>query len=300
MFRPDISHHQQRLKAYAETCLFGADFDPFLVRATSMNVLMMAGTTGHIFHMDSLSFPDGHLPGNALAQRRAKLGSMDIVLSNPPFGSDIPITDPHILDHYSDGIARSWRRDKEGEWRPGAARLNAVAPELLFIQRVIEWLKDGGRAGIVLPSGILSNPGDVPIRRWIIENCWILAVIDLPIETFVVQANVNIYTSLLFLKKKSQPERSDERVRGRREYPVFMAVAEKVGYDRRGNKLYKRHPDGEMYRRNRQVSEFKILGGEVHEFSKIVSEPVIDDDLPAIAGRYRSFRDSNPEPGHSS
>lgn len=292
--------HQARLKSYAESCLFGADFDPFLVRATSMNLLMMTGTTGQVFHMDSLSFPESHLPGNALALRRARLGTMDLVLTNPPFGSDIPITDPHVLDHYADGIARSWRRDKEGEWRPGAGRMNAVAPELLFVQRVVEWLRDGGRAGVVLPSGILSNPGDAPIRRWILENCWVLAAVDLPVETFVVEANVNIYTSLLFLKKKSAADKENERVRGHTDYPVFMAVAEKVGYDRRGNKLFKRLPDGEILRQERQISEFKIMSGEVREYSRTVNEPVIDDDLPVIAERYRLFRAANPEPGAGS
>ena len=43
----------------------------------------------------------------------------------------------------------------------------SMAPEQLFIQRAIEWVKAGGRIGIVLPNGILSNPGptDAAIRR---------------------------------------------------------------------------------------------------------------------------------------
>lgn len=299
--KPEIGirrrEHQQRLKAYAEAVLFGADFDPFLVRATSMNILMMTGTTGHVFHMDSLAFPAGHLPGNALAEKFAALGTMDLVLTNPPFGADIPITDPHILDHYKDGIARAWRRGKSGEWVPGAGRLNSAAPELLFIQRSVEWLKDGGRLGIVLPSGILSNPGDAPIRRWILENCWVLAVVDLPVETFVAEANVNVYTSLLFLKKKSQREKDAEQAGKNSDYPVFMAVAEKVGYDRRGNPLYKRHPDGELKLENTEVAEYRVEHGEVRELRKTRKKLVKDDDLPVIAERYRDFRLLHPEPG---
>jgi type I restriction enzyme M protein len=289
--------HQERLKAYADASLFGADFDPFLVRATSMNLLMMTGTTGRVFHMDSLAFPESHLPGNALACKRAPLGSMDLVLTNPPFGADIPITDPHILDHFKDGIARSWRKDKSGAWQPGAARMNTVAPELLFIQRSVEWLKDGGRLGIVLPSGILSNPGDAPIRRWILENCWVLAAVDLPVETFVVEANVNVYTSLLFLKKKSQTEKDADRARGELDYPVFMAVAEKVGYDRRGNRLYKRRPDGELVHEEIEIPEYRVEDGELREKRRIRKVPIVDNDLPAIAERYRVFRHANPEPG---
>src|SRR4029450_6189929 len=98
--------------------------------------------------------------------------------------------------------------------------------------------------GIVLPDGLLGNPGDEPIRRWILKYCWVLASVDLPVETFIFEANVNILTSLLFLKKKTREEQIAENLNGPVDYPVFMAVAEKVGIDRRGNTLYKRSPDG--------------------------------------------------------
>jgi type I restriction enzyme M protein len=290
--------HRARLRAYAETRLFGADFDPFLVRATSMNVMLVSGTVGHVFHMDSLAFPDGHLPGNELGSRKIKLGSIDLVLTNPPFGADIPITDPQVLDHFASGIAKSWRKDKKGEYQV-SGRLNAVAPEVLFIQRSVEWLKEGGRLGIVLPSGILSNPGDAPIRRWILENCWVLASVDLPMETFIAEANVNIYTSLLFLKKKTRAEREADLVSGPTEYPVFMAIAEKVGVDRRGGAVYKRTPEGELVLKATETREFRVVNGELKEIVRTRREPVRDDDLPRIGELYLEFRSSHPEPGRS-
>src|SRR5262249_26262993 len=125
-------------------------------------------------------------------------------------------------------------------------QVGSVAPEVLFLQRSVEWLREGGRVGIVLPDGLLSNLGDEGIRRWIMQNCWVLASVDLPIEAFVVEAGVNILTTLLFLKKKTAEERQVESLRGRPfNYPVFMAVAEKVGVDRRGKTIYQRGPDGE-------------------------------------------------------
>ena len=47
-----------------------------------------------------------------------------------------------------------------------------MAPEQLFIQRAVQWVKPGGRIGIVLPNGILSNPGptDEGIRTWILRE----------------------------------------------------------------------------------------------------------------------------------
>ncbi len=91
-----------------------------------------------------------------------------------------------------------------------------MAPEQLFIQRAIEWVKPGGRIGIVLPNGILSNPGptDEAIRRYILEHCWVLASIELPVETFIVDANVNVLTTLLFLKRKTDQEVRNQRFGG--------------------------------------------------------------------------------------
>ena len=294
----ELQSHQERLAKFARQNLFGADFDPFLVRASSMNLLMVANTTGNVFHMDSLAFPQGHLPGVEPAQKKIRLGTIDVLMTNPPFGSDIPITDPQLLDAYKDGVARSWRRKEDGAWIPAEGRMNTVAPEILFIQRAVEWLREGGRMGIVLPDGILGNPGDEPIRRWILDHCWVLASVDLPVETFIVEANVNILTSLLFLKKKTQQERMAESLSGQPvDYPVFMAVAEKVGFDRRGNTLYKRSPDGEIILEEQEEKERIRINGKNHFAVLKRKVPSVDNDLPEIAKAYREFRKQYPEPG---
>jgi type I restriction enzyme M protein len=293
----DLLAHQARLARFAQNNLFGADFDPFLVRASSMNLLMVANTTGNVFYMDSLAFPQGHLPGVEPASKKIRLGTIDVLMTNPPFGSDIPITDPQLLDAYKDGVARSWRRKEDGSWIPGEGRLNTVAPEILFIQRSVEWLREGGRMGIVLPDGILGNPGDEPIRRWILEHCWVLASVDLPVETFIVEANVNILTSLLFLKQKTRQERIAERFNGPVDYPVFMAVAEKVGVDRRGNTLYKRSPDGEIILEEQEERERIRINGKNHFATLKRKVPSVANDLPEIAKAYHEFRKQYPEPG---
>ena len=59
--------------------------------------VMASNAEAHLFNINSLEFPAGHLPGLAEAEKVAKLGTMDVVMTNPPFGSDIPITDPNIL-----------------------------------------------------------------------------------------------------------------------------------------------------------------------------------------------------------
>lgn len=284
---------RDRLASYSAKNLFGADFDPFLVRAAQMNVMMAGNSLGHMYHMNSLEFPVGHLPGVKPAFDEIPLGSIDVIATNPPFGSDIPVTERTILEQYE--LARRWER--QGTDFVMTQNIKpSVSPEILFIERCIQWLKPGGRLGIVLPDGILGNPGDEYIRYWILRHCWVLASIDLPVESFIVEANVNILTSLLFLKKKPLAVIQAEDLGSKKDYPVFMAVAEKVGFDRRGNTLFKRHPDGEEILVDVSHEERVRIGGKLHVRTLHRKERILDDDLPAIATAYAEFRATHPEP----
>lgn len=286
-----------RLRDAVEARVFGADFDQFLVRATTMNLMMAAGAKAKIGHMDSLAFPKGHLPGVPLAKRDFDLGTIDVLMTNPPFGAEIPITDPGILQDYEKGLAGKWERDDNAGWQRSDGIQTTVAPEVLFIQRSVEWLRPGGRLGIVLPNGILGNPGDEYIRQWILRNCWVLASVELPVEVFVAEANVNVLTSLLFLKRKTLQEVKAEDLGTPKQYPVFMAVAEKVGFDRKGQEIYVSQPDGMPILRDVREEERIRIGGVSVTRVLQRKEPIVDDDLPRIAREYRLFRAANPEPG---
>jgi type I restriction enzyme M protein len=293
----DFSDVSPKLQSAVTSGLFGADFDPFLVRATTMNLMMAAGARINVAHMDSLAFPLGHLPGVATAEQHFKLGTIDVLMTNPPFGSEIPITDPEILNAYADGLSSRWQRSDDGQWQRGDGVHNAVAPEVLFIQRAVEWLRPGGRMGIVLPNGILSNPGDEPIRQWILRHCWVLASVELPVEVFVAEADVNILTSLLFLKKKSEQEIREHDLGRVADYDVFMAVAERVGFDRKGKPIYVSNPDGTPRLQEIREEERVRIGGRSVVRVLHRMEPEIDNDLPRIAAEYKAFRATHPEPG---
>ena len=285
----------KRLRRYAAKQVFGCDFDPFLIRASQMNMVMAGDGKGHLYHLNSLEFPGGHLDGVKSARRVARLGSVDVVMTNPPFGSAIPITDENILRPFE--LAHVWERWEDGGFRNTGRLQGSVAPEVLFIERCLDWLKPGGRMGIVLPDGILGNPAAEYIRWWILRHAWVLASVDLPVETFIVEANVNILTSLLFLKKKPDDVIAREAIGGAVDYSIFMAVAEKVGFDRRGNTLYKRSPEGEEI--TRDVDQVEIIAVSGRNVTRTLrrKERILDDDLPEIAKRYRAFRQEHPEPG---
>lgn len=276
-----------RLKRYAQGQVFGADFDPFLIKASQMNMVMAGDGSGHLYHINSLEFPSGHLNELQRAVEEIQLGSMDVVLTNPPFGSDIPIVDESILKHFD--LAQTWEPLPDGSFRSTGKLQSSVPPEILFIERCLDWLKPGGRAGIVLPNGILGNPAAAYIRWWILRHAWVLASVELPVEVFIVEANVNIQTSLLFLKKKTQEEILSEDVGEKSDYPIFMAVAEKVGFDRRGNTLYKRRPDGEEIVVTEPVKERVRVGGRIVERTLLRPTKILDDDLPEITKKYKEF-----------
>jgi type I restriction enzyme M protein len=81
------------------------------------------------------------------------------------------------------------------------------------------------------------------------------------------------------------------------DYPVFMAVAEKVGFDRRGNPVYKRRPDGEVITEPTEEVE-NVRRNGVETIRRIVRRrKAVDNDLPEIAKAYRRFRERHPEPG---
>ncbi|HEU4679150.1 MAG TPA: hypothetical protein VFS35_06495, partial [Terrimicrobiaceae bacterium] len=92
-------------------------------------------------------------------------------------------------------------------------------------------------------------------------------------------------------------EKISERLNGPVSYPVFMAVAEKVGFDRRGNDLYKRSPNGDLIMETYEETEYLTIKDVRRTRTVKRSRPVLDNDLPVIAQKYWEFRERHPIPG---
>lgn len=305
----------ERIQRYALTHIYGVDFDPDLVKATQMNMVMNNDGQGHLFAVNSLDNPHNWPPE---IQTELRFESFDIVLTNPPFGSKLEIDDPAILRMYE--LARKWEKREDGSWWPTGTYQRKVSPEILFIERCWQFLKPGsGRMGIVLPNGILSNPDLEYVRAWILRNSRVLASIDLPVETFLPHTGTQ--TSMLFLERRHKSATLHGKISGYQEdYAVFMAIAEKVGKDRRANPIYKRDPHGvelwfdtveaeevwieekidnaivdtelgneRMFRE--RDGEYYIRRREIRQVTRKVKH--LDDDLPLIAFAYRSFAKEN-------
>ncbi len=267
---------RNRVKEIAGSNYFGFDLNPDLAKATRMNMVMNNDGSGNILQVNSLlpphMWPDDFKAHIAKAlgiesdsiRNHSSIDLFDVIITNPPFGSKIPIKDNAILEQYD--LAHIWKRTKKiTEWEMTSNLQSSVPPEILFVERCTQLLKPGGKMGIILPDSILGSPGLGYIRQWILTNHKLIASIDLTSDTF--QPHNGTQTSILILQKKTDDEKTNEAITNHiANYPVFMAVIDKVGHDRRGNTLYKRD----------------LAGNEIISHG---SERIIDDqtqELPAI------------------
>lgn len=277
-----IKQADERLKRYCEQSLYGIDLNQLLVRASQMNEVMHGNGSGNLFQENSLIHPG---EWKEKTRKNLKLETFDLLFTNPPFGSKIPIDDPHTLEQYD--LAYIWQKNKEQFARTEKLQ-KSVPPEQLFIERCIQLLKPGGKLAIVLPDSILNNPGLAYIRYWILRKTRVIASIDLSRDAF--QPYVGTKTSVLFLEKKSKEEILIEERSGKPEtYEVYMAIADKIGHDRRGNTVFKRTPEGEKLIVQKEKEIVGIVGKKKYKEKLKVSEPIVEDDLPSITTSFKEW-----------
>jgi len=271
----------------AGTHIFGADFNNNLVKAAQMNMIMNNDGRGGLFSINSLK-DSNQWPKEV--QQKIQLGTMDFVMANPPFGSKIKIDSSEILEQYD--LAHTWSKTIDSKWQMEANLRNAMEPEVLFIERCVRLLKQGtGKCGIVLPDSILSNPGYASVRYWILQNCQVLASVDLPVETFLPRTGTQ--TSVLILRRKSDQEKLMESMSGQMApYDIFMANVKKVGKDRRGNFIYKKDEKGKEIVDRSLYKPF--IESTILDFLPTIETTgrIVDDELPIVANQFYLFKNS--------
>lgn len=103
---------------------------------------------------------------------------VDVILANPPFGAS-------VADKVETNFPVNFRTSESAD---------------LFLMLMVRYLKDGGRAGIVLPDGSLTGDGvKQRIRQHFLENCNLHTVVRLPNSVF--QPYASVATNLLFFEK---------------------------------------------------------------------------------------------------
>ena len=297
---------REKIKQIAKSNFYGFDINPDLVKATKMNMVMNNDGSGNIYQNDSLLPPHEWSPDlkaqltEALnletggIQNSNVIEFFDVIVTNPPFGSKIPVKDGHILEQFQIGYI--WRNEQydiseQKSWTISSDLQSSAPPEQLFIERCLQFLKPRGRLAIVLPDSILGNPSLGYIREWLIKRTRIIASVDLHEDTF--QPGNGTQTSVLILQKKSEREINAEQIsRTIKPYNIFMTMVEKVGHDRRGGTLFKRDESGNeiWVAENPNVFNFTRITESDVAYTTESKTRIIDDqsrEVPNVFGQWK-------------
>ncbi|WP_430013542.1 restriction endonuclease subunit M [Microcystis ichthyoblabe FBCC-A1114] len=228
--------------SFAQNNLFGIEINEELARVAKMNMIIHDDGHTNIVGHDALDFLE-HL--TALKPELVP-NKFDVILTNPPFGSVVKSTekdkgylDQFDLRHYLSKGTTDTEPDESTQGERNAKRgakavkeRTSIKTEILFIERVYSYLKPKeGRAAIILPDGILTNSSLQGVRDWMLSHFQILAVVSLPQFAFAYY-DAGVKASIVFLRKLGDGEVvSDDQ-------PIFMALAENIGYDATGRKTF--------------------------------------------------------------
>lgn len=192
--------------SFAKDNLYGIEINDKIARVCKMNMIIHDDGHTNVISTDALeNFEDIEK-----LHPKFEKDHFDLILTNPPFGAMIKRTEKDYLDKY-----------KLGEDKPNQKT------EILFIERCVDFVKPKtGRIAIVLPDGILTNSSLQPVRDFIMERCQILGIVSLPQFAFA-HFGAGVKSSLVFLRRKGESENI-------KDYPIFMAIADRIGYDATG------------------------------------------------------------------
>jgi len=206
--------------------LHGIDKDLFLAKISKLYLEILSGGNSNIFCEDSLDAKSYRTQ----AKQIIKDDNFDYIFTNPPFGAKIPINDKEVLNNYK--LGHIWK-NINNIWTMQDKFVKQQPPQVLFIERCVQLLKEGGKLGIVLPEGIFGNPSDRYIWQYLKSNGRVLGIISLDQNTF--QPYTCNKTSILFFQKlKNVPK----------DYIIDFTIVDFVGHDKDGKVLYKLNKDG--------------------------------------------------------
>jgi type I restriction enzyme M protein len=164
-----------------ERSIFGFEVSRQMMRISMMNLVLHGIRNAHVKRANSLSELGGMSDEDL--RRRYKC-----ILMNPPFAGMLP--------------AESIRKDLPTQSKKS---------ELLFLGLAMESLAPGGYCAIVVPEGALfgSTSGHIELRKKLLEDYQLLAVISLPAGVFKPYAGVK--TGILIFRRPAEGQRSEAR-----------------------------------------------------------------------------------------
>ena len=196
----------ENARNFAQTKIYGIDFAKKAVKIAKAINLIVGDGKSHVYKDNSLAphtwedetksglrgrllrFPDNQKDREN--QEKFLFFDFDVLMTNPPFAGTVKERD--ILRLYN-------LAEKNGRW------INKIGRHILFLERSLQFIRPGGRMAIVLPQGLLNNTNAEYIRRFVIDEARILAVVGLHGNTF--KPHTGTKTSVLFLRKYTDEEK---------------------------------------------------------------------------------------------
>lgn len=183
----------KRYNPSADVRLFGQEINPESYAMCLAEMLIKGQNAENICYQDTMKAD------------RFKGTKMRFVLENPPFGTAWGGKD--AAEGVEDAVNTEYQKGFDGRW--GAGLPGSGDMQMLFLQSAIDKMDDNfGRAAIIENGSPLFNgqtaSGESQIRKWLLEQDLIEAIIGLPTELFY---NTEIATYIWVLSKNKRPER---------------------------------------------------------------------------------------------
>lgn len=183
----------KRYNPTADVRLFGQEINPESYAICLAEMMIKGQNAENICYQDTMKAD------------RFKGTKMRFVIENPPFGT--PWGGKDAAEGVEQAVLDEYKKGFDGRW--GAGIPGSGDMQMLFLQSAIDKMDDNvGRAAIIengspLFSGGTAS-GESQIRRWMLENDLIEAIIALPVDLFY---NTGIATYIWVLSKNKRPER---------------------------------------------------------------------------------------------
>lgn len=221
--RDDEKEIRENQIDYAQENVFGTDYDHTIAKVAKAYMLIWGDGRSNIAVCDALNedswSDDASAKFTSGTGKSRKLKQFDIIATNPPFAGD------HAAE---ETIAKYQLSIRPGP--KGPTRVNRIARDKLFIERCLNMLAPKGRLAIVVPRGTLKNYSDEYVRRHILKQARVVAVVGLGGEMF--KPFTNTKTCVLFVQKRDAP--LTDLKQALKDPAVVYAVTEKPGKDRSG------------------------------------------------------------------
>lgn len=170
----------EQIDSLKHKTFYGREKENLIYPITLANMVLHGIDQPNLWHGNTLT--GGEIYGGLFLDAP---GQFDVILTNPPFGG------------------------KEGKDAQTNFAYKTGATQVLFLQHVIEKLKDGGRCGIVLDEGVLFRTNEnafVQTKRKLLDDCDVWCIVSLPAGVFSA-AGAGVKTNLLFFTKGKSTEK---------------------------------------------------------------------------------------------